>query len=51
LHCRTIYLIREVRKIAERPTLQEMRERLQGREVYRGKKTPTEVLRMERDGR
>ena len=45
------YLIREVRKIAEQPTLEEMRERLQGREVYRGKKTPTEILRMERDSR
>jgi hypothetical protein len=32
------YLIREVRKIAEQPTLEEMRERLQERESYRGKK-------------
>jgi hypothetical protein len=45
------YLIREVRKIAEQPTLEEMRERLQGREPYRGKKTPTELLRAERDSR
>lgn len=43
------YLIREVRKIAERPTPDEMRERLQGRDPYRGKKTPTGLLRAERD--
>ena len=45
------YLIREVRKIAEQPTLDEMRERLREREPYRGKKAPTELLRAERDGR
>lgn len=45
------YLIREVRKIAEQPTLDEMRERLREREPYRGKKAPTEFLRAERDGR
>jgi hypothetical protein len=45
------YLIREVRKIAEQPTLEEMRERLQGRDAYRGKKPPTEILRAERDSR
>lgn len=45
------YLIREVRKIAELPTLEEMRERLLTREPYRGKKIPTEILRAERDTR
>jgi hypothetical protein len=45
------YLIREVRKIAEQPTLDEMRERLQGRESYRGKRVPAELLRAERDSR
>jgi len=45
------YLIREVRKIAEHPTLDEMRERLQEREPYRGKRAPTEFLRAERDSR
>jgi antitoxin FitA len=45
------YLIREIAKIAERPTLDEMRERLQERESYRGKKTPTKYLRVERDSR
>lgn len=45
------YLIREVRKIAAQPTLDEMRERLQGREPYRGKRVPTDLLRAERDSR
>jgi plasmid stability protein len=45
------YLIREVCKIAEQPTLGEMRDRLQERAPYRGKKTPTEHLRAERDSR
>jgi antitoxin FitA len=45
------YLIREVRKIAEQPTLDEMRERLQEREPYRGKRAPTDLLRAERDSR
>jgi hypothetical protein len=45
------YLIREVRKIAEQPTLDEMRERLQGRERYRGKRVPADLLRAERDTR
>jgi hypothetical protein len=44
------YLIREVQKIAENPTPEEMRERL-GRERYRGKSTPTDVLRSERGSR
>jgi hypothetical protein len=45
------YLIREVRKIAEQPTPEEMRERLRQREPYRGKTSPTEVVRAERDSR
>jgi hypothetical protein len=45
------YLIREVRKIAEQPTPEEMRERLEQREPYRGKTSPTQVVRTERDGR
>lgn len=45
------YLIREVRKIAEQPTLDEMRQRLLEREPYRGKRAPTEFLRAERDSR
>jgi antitoxin FitA len=45
------YLIREVRKIAEQPTPEEMRERLRQREPYRGKSAPTDLLRAERDSR
>ena len=45
------YLIREVRKMAEQPTPEEMRERLRQRGAYRGKVSPTEVLRAERDRR
>jgi hypothetical protein len=45
------YLIREVRKIAEQPTLEEMRERLLQRDPYRGKITPTDIVRGERDQR
>jgi antitoxin FitA len=45
------YLIREVRKIAEQPTPEEMKERLRQREPYRGKSAPTDLLRAERDSR
>jgi antitoxin FitA len=45
------YLIREVRKLAEHPTPEEMRERLKGREAYRGKISPTSLVRAERDSR
>jgi antitoxin FitA len=45
------FLIREVRKIAEYPTPEEMRERLAQREPYRGKVSPTDAVRAERDSR
>lgn len=45
------YLIREVRKIAEYPTPEEMRARLRQREPYRGKTSPTAIVRAERDSR
>jgi antitoxin FitA len=45
------YLIREVRKIAEQPTPEEMRERLRQRESYRGKVSMAALVREERDGR
>jgi len=45
------YLVREVSKIAERPTAEEMLERLRGLQPYRGRKSPTQVLREERDRR
>ncbi len=43
------FLIREVRKIAEYPTPEEMRERLSRRESYCGGTSPTDILRAERD--
>jgi antitoxin FitA len=45
------FLVREVRKIAEQPTPEEMQQRLSQRERYTGKLSPTEVLRNERDSR
>ncbi len=45
------YLIREVRKLAEYPTPEEMRERLSRRSAYRGAVSPTALLRAERDDR
>ncbi|HEY2465222.1 MAG TPA: hypothetical protein VGI32_14280 [Steroidobacteraceae bacterium] len=45
------YLIREVRKIAEQPTAEEMRDRLLQRSSFRGKISPTELVRAERDSR
>lgn len=43
------FLIREVRKIVEQPTPDEMRRRLQEREAYSGKLSPSQALRAERD--
>lgn len=45
------YLIREVRKIAEQPTPEEMRQRLLQREPYKGRLAPTDLVRSERDSR
>jgi hypothetical protein len=45
------FLIREARKLAEQPTPEEMAERLRQREPYRGKLSPTQVIREERDAR
>jgi hypothetical protein len=45
------YLIREVRKIAEFPTADEMRARLRTRSRYAGRISPTDVVRQERDQR
>jgi plasmid stability protein len=45
------YLIREVRKVAEQPAPEEMRERLRRRPRYKGKTPPAAVVRAERDSR
>ena len=45
------YLIREVRKIVEFPTPEELRARLRTRAPYRGQISPTAIIREERDQR
>ncbi len=45
------FLIREVKKVAEVPTPEEMLERLRSRERYTGKVSPTQIVREERDSR
>ena len=45
------FLTREARKIADQPTLAEMRERLAARPVLKLSPSPTEILREERDRR
>jgi antitoxin FitA len=45
------FLIKEVRKIADHLSAEELRERLRQRESYRGTVSPTSVIRMERDTR
>jgi len=43
------YLLREVRRVAERPTLEEWRERLRTREAVTPSPEPAAVIREERD--
>lgn len=43
------YLVGEVRRIAQRPTPEELRERLHQRSEISASRSPTEVLRAERD--
>lgn len=45
------FLIREVRKVAERPSPEEFRRRLRLRELWDGPQSPAEVIRRERDSR
>jgi plasmid stability protein len=45
------YLIREVRQIAEKPTMSEMMERLARRKPVHLKTSPVEMIRALRDGR
>jgi hypothetical protein len=45
------FLVREVQKIAEQPTLEEMLERLKRRTPYTGSIPPTSLIREERDRR
>jgi antitoxin FitA len=43
------YLLREIRQTAERPTLDELRARLEGRSSVSPSIAPTEAVRRERD--
>jgi antitoxin FitA len=45
------FLVREVNKIAEQPTPEEMRERLVRRSPYGGNLSPTAIIREERERR
>jgi plasmid stability protein len=45
------FLTREARKIAERPSMAEMRARLEARPVLELSPSPTEIIRQERDRR
>lgn len=45
------YLIGALHKIAQKPSIEEMRERLRSRDPYRGKVAPTEILREKRNNR
>ena len=45
------YLLREVERFSERPTLQELRQRLAQRTPVVPKTSPAEAVRMERDRR
>jgi plasmid stability protein len=45
------YLLREVRKAVERPTLEEIRQRLAGRAPVRPRAAPAAAVRAEREGR
>jgi len=45
------YLLREIRRTAERPTIQEMAERMASRTTVRVHISPAEILRQERNRR
>jgi plasmid stability protein len=45
------YLLSEIREMAERPTLEELRERLESRSEVKPSVTPAQAIRAERDQR
>lgn len=45
------YLLAEVRRVAERPTPEELRKRLQSRSTITSSLAPAEAVRAERDSR
>jgi len=45
------YLLAEIRRVAERPTPEELRKRLQNRSTVTSSLSPAEAVRTERDSR
>ncbi len=45
------YLLREVRRVVERPSLEEIKQRLSGRAPVRPRTAPAAAVRAEREGR
>ena len=45
------YLLSELRSVAERPTMSELRARLESRPPVRLKRSPAQIIRAERDRR
>ncbi len=45
------YLLREVRRAVERPTVEELKQRLSGRAPVRPRPAPAAAVRAEREGR
>lgn len=45
------YLLHEIRRVAERPTVEELRARLERRPAVTSAAPPAEVVRAERDSR
>ena len=45
------YLLQEIARVAERPSIEELKARLHGRAAVNPSQSPAEVVRAERDGR
>jgi plasmid stability protein len=45
------YLLAEIRRVAERPTMEELRARIEARPLVNPTESSTEIIRAERDGR
>lgn len=45
------YVLKEIARASEAPTMQELLERIARRTLFQSKQSPTAILRAERDGR
>lgn len=45
------YLLREIERVAERPAIEELRERLRGRSPFSPRLSPAKAVRRERENR